>query len=64
VPFGNPPDFSFGVWAQRGPWLFDLDLDPDESYDVSERHPETFARMGEMLRARRHELEDNPRGWR
>ena len=64
VPFGNPPDFSFGFWTQKGPWLFDLDLDPDESYDVSERHPETFARMGEMLRARRHELEDNPRGWR
>jgi arylsulfatase A-like enzyme len=64
VPFGNPPDFSFGVWAQKGPWLFDLDLDPDESYDVSERHPETFARMGEMLRARRQEMEDNPRGWR
>jgi arylsulfatase A-like enzyme len=64
VPFGNPPDFSFGVWAQKGPWLFDLDVDPDESYDVSERHPETFARMGEMLRARRQEMEDNPRGWR
>jgi len=64
VPFGNPPDFSFGVWTQKGPWLFDLDLDPDESYDVSERHPETFARMAEMLRARRQELEGNPRGWR
>jgi len=64
VPFGNPPDFALGVWAKRGPWLFDLELDPDESYDVSERHPEIFERLGKMLKARRQELEDNPRGWK
>ena len=64
VPFGNPPDFGLGVWTKKGPWLFDLGLDPDESYDVSERHPETFKQMGEILEARRQELEDNPRGWR
>jgi len=64
VPFGNPPDFSLGFWALRGPWLFDLELDPDESYDVSGRHPETFMQMGLMLEARRQELEENPRGWR
>jgi arylsulfatase A-like enzyme len=64
VPFGNPPDFALGVWASRGPWLFDLELDPEESYDVSERHPETFARMGEMLGSRLEEYSDNPRGWR
>jgi arylsulfatase A-like enzyme len=63
LPFGNPPDFALGVWAQKGPWLFDIELDPDESYDVSERHPDTFARMGLMLQARLKELEDNPRGW-
>jgi len=64
VPFGNPPDFGLGFWVRRGPWLFDLDLDPDESYDVSARHPEEFQRLGRMLEARRRELESNPRGWR
>ena len=64
VPFGNPPDFALGVSTLRGPWLFDLELDPDESYDVSERHPETLARMGKMLEARLQEMEDNRRGWR
>jgi len=64
VPFGNPPDFGLGVWTQKGPWLFDLEFDPDESYDVSERHPETFKRMGKMLEARLQELETNPRGWK
>ena len=64
VPFGNPPDFGLGFWSLRGPWLFDLELDPDESYDVSQRHPETFAAMGKLLETRLQELEDNPRGWR
>jgi arylsulfatase A-like enzyme len=64
VPFGNPSDFPFGFHIMRGPWLFDLELDPAESYDVSHRHPETFRRMGKMLEARRRELEENPRGWR
>ena len=64
LPFGNPPDFSLGLWVRKGPWLFDIELDPDESYDVSERHPEIFARLGLMLEARLQELEENPRGWR
>jgi arylsulfatase A-like enzyme len=64
LPFGNPPDFRFGFWVSRGPWLFDLDLDPDESYDVSVRYPETYSRMAAILDARRRELEEDLRGWR
>jgi uncharacterized sulfatase len=64
LPFGNPPDFALGAYAARGPWLFDLELDPDESYDVSDRHPETFARMRDMLESRLEDYRDNPRGWR
>ncbi len=64
VPFGNPPDFRLGFYVGRGPWLFDLDRDPSESYDVSARHPEVFNRMQRMFEARQKELDDNPRGWR
>jgi uncharacterized sulfatase len=63
VPFGNPPDFGVGLYTPRGPWLFDLERDPDESYDVAARHPEEFDRLREMLDERRRELEENPRGW-
>ncbi len=64
VPFGNPPDFGLGFYRFKGPWLFDLEHDPDESYDVSSRHQETFRNMQGMLEARKRELEDNLRGWR
>jgi arylsulfatase A-like enzyme len=64
VRFGNPPDFPVGLFVPRGPWLFDLALDPNESYDVSERHPEVVARMRTMLEERQRQLADNPRGWR
>ena len=64
VPFGNPPDFGIGFYRSRGPWLFDLDRDRDESYDVSSRHPEIFRRMQGALAERQRELADNLRGWR
>jgi len=64
VPFGNPPDFRLGFWVRRGPWLFDLDLDPDESYDVSARHPDQVRHLGDLIEGRRRELASNPRGWR
>ena len=64
VPFGNAPDFRVAFHVPRGPWLFDLQRDPDESYDVSGRHPEIARRMRQSLEARRRELESNPRGWR
>ena len=32
---------------ELGPWLFDLAADPDESYDVTEKHPEAAGRLRE-----------------
>ena len=47
----------------KGPWLIDLERDPYESYDVSERQPEVAARLFAMMEARDAEMERNPRGW-
>jgi arylsulfatase A-like enzyme len=63
VFFGNPMDWPWGPMKRRGPWLFDLDLDPAESYDVSHRYPETARQLRSVLDRRREELERNPRGW-
>ena len=64
VPFGMPVDWPFGLRVRKGPWLFDLQTDPDESYDVSARYPEVSRRMQAMLEQRRRELQENPGGWR
>jgi arylsulfatase A-like enzyme len=64
VPYGNPADFWIGFSVRRGPWLFDLEQNPDESYDVAARHPETAESLQRLLDERKQELEENPRGWR
>jgi uncharacterized sulfatase len=64
VLYGNPADFRVGFFVPKGPWLFDLEADPDESYDASVRFPEVARRMRQLLEARQAELEANPEGWR
>jgi uncharacterized sulfatase len=46
-----------------GPWLFDLSSAPDESYDVSTRHPKVFEELEAMLASRVAEDARNPRGF-
>jgi uncharacterized sulfatase len=48
----------------QGPWLFDLQRDPDESYDVSGKRPEELARLLDAMRDFESDLATNPRGWR
>ncbi len=64
VFYGNPMDWPWGPMLRRGPWLFDLGLDPDESYDVSDRHPEVARCLRALLEAQRQGSGANPRGWR
>jgi arylsulfatase A-like enzyme len=51
----------FGVPQKE--WLFDLAGDPRESYDTSDRHPETLARLRQQFAAKQRELSANLRGW-
>ena len=53
---------SYAV-MKHGPFLFDLDHDPDESYDVTAHHPETADELRHRLEAAGRDLADNPRGW-
>ena len=55
---------SIPLWPKKGPWLHDLKSDPDESYDISMRHPQVAARLKAALDARNQEVADNPRGWK
>jgi len=61
---GLPANWSLVPLAAQGPWLFDLERDPDESYDVSQKHPEELERLLSAMRELESEMAINPRGWK
>jgi len=52
-----------GVKIPMGPWLFDLEGDGNESYDVSERHPEIRDRLAQLIAQRQEADGVDPRGF-
>jgi len=50
--------------AKQGPFLFNLDYDPTESYDASAHFPHKTNEMRVRLETKRHDFESNPRGWK
>ena len=49
--------------ANHGPFVFNLSLDPSESYDVSARFPGERAELERSVRDMNEANESNPRGW-
>jgi arylsulfatase A len=47
----------------QGPFLFDLNTDPNESYSLIESQPERAAELSAMLTAFDEDMEANLRGW-
>jgi arylsulfatase A len=47
----------------QGPFLFDLDADPNESYSLIESLPERAAELSALLEAFKAEMSANLRGW-
>ncbi len=46
-----------------GPFLFDLEKDPNESYDLKAHFPEKAKNLSGELRKMRKSMQENPRGW-
>jgi len=55
---GGYPLFS------QGPFLFDLEKDPNESYNLVETYPEMAKMLAEMLDKWEQEMSANLRGWK
>jgi arylsulfatase A len=48
---------------KQGPFLFDLESDPDEAYSLIESKPDLAAEMAALLRASDSDMRANVRGW-
>ena len=52
-----------GVSVPQKEWLFDLQTDPGESYDVAARYPEKLAELRTEFQRKNAEMQANLRGW-
>lgn len=52
------------VGVPQEEWLFDLQDDPYETYDVSARYPEVLTRLRQVFEDKQEEMTNNPRGWK
>ena len=54
---------GYPILFSQGPFLFDLEIDPNESYNLIETYPEVAHEFAEMLNAWEAEMDANLRGW-
>lgn len=47
-----------------GPFLFDLKVDPQESYDTSARNARKAKEMADLVEKANRQIRENPRGWK
>ena len=49
---------------QQGPFLYNLDTDPEEAYDVTTHFPEKAEEMAQKIDSFKQSLKENIRGWK
>jgi arylsulfatase A len=54
---------GYPIFFSQGPFLFNLEIDPNESYNLIETYPEVAHEFAEMLDAWEAEIDANLRGW-
>ena len=50
--------------AKQGPFLFNLNQDTNESYDVQNLYPKIAEELSQRLEKKQQSMEQNPRGWK
>ena len=61
--FYSNDQLPIGGSVPQKEWLFDLDGDPGESYDTSNRYPQATDELRTAFEAKISEMTANPRGW-
>jgi arylsulfatase A len=56
------------VWSSAGsgqaPWLYDLEIDPQEAYNLKNNYPEVVQELQEKFQEWKNQMQNNPGGWR
>jgi hypothetical protein len=60
----HPTENAAYSTLKQGPFLFDLNHDQMESYNVSAHFPEKEIALRDLLESKREQMKSNPRGWR
>jgi uncharacterized sulfatase len=45
------------------PWLYDLEADPGESYNLASNYPDVVRQLSALIDEREQQMKENPRGW-
>ena len=61
--FFGTDEMPFGVSIKQKEWLFDLERDPREAYDASDRYPEKVTELRRVFQQRQEKDASNQRGW-
>jgi arylsulfatase A-like enzyme len=62
--FYSTDQMPVGGAVPQKEWLFDLAGDQRESYDTSDRNPQALQQLRAVFKAKQHDMQDNPRGWK
>ena len=62
--YPKPLDKRIGAAAEGPPYLYDLEQDPSESYNLYSNHPDVAQKLSDMMAEWEKSLEADPRGWK
>jgi arylsulfatase A-like enzyme len=49
--------------SSQAPWLYNLETDPGESYNLKDSHPDVLKEMQGVFEVWEKHMQENPRGW-
>lgn len=56
------PINKFTAKAGKGPFLYDMEIDPSENYDLASNYPEIVAKLSTMMDQFRDRMQEDPKG--
>ncbi len=62
--YPKPVDKKIRAAGKGPPWLYDLESDPGESYNLASNHLDVVKKLSQMMDEWEKKLKENPKGWK